>query len=117
MAVLSDLKDKKQIIHRLIESLSKVDPHEPADATIKVMDEPGGHYLLFNNIWKDGRRYYGCFLHLDVYPDGKIWIQHDGTDLNVAELLMDSGILKEEIVLGFQPPAVREVLGFGVTWG
>lgn len=58
-------------------------------------------------------RYYGCFLHIDIPSDGKIWIQHDGTDLNVAEQLLEAGVAKEEIVLGFQPPAVRGVLGFG----
>lgn len=114
MAVLIDTKHKAKIVRLLIERLAKVDPTEQMDATIKVIDEPGGHYLLFNNTWKDGRRYYGCFLHIDVYPDGKIWIQHDGTDQNVAEQLMEAGILKEEIVLGFQPPSFREVLGFGV---
>ncbi len=115
MAVLTDVKHKKQIIRQLIERLAKVDATEPTDATIKVADDSGGHYLLFNNTWKDGRRYYGCFLHIDVNPDGKIWIQHDGTDQNVSELLMEAGILKEEIVLGFQPPSVREVLGFAAA--
>jgi hypothetical protein len=99
-------------ILELVERLAKVDPSEQADATIKIIDEQGGHYLLFNNTWKDGRRYYGCFLHLDLSADGKIWIQHDGTDLNVAERLIEAGVAKEEIVLGFQPPSVRAVLGF-----
>lgn len=115
MAVLTEVKYKKQIIRELIERLAKVDATEPTDATIKVTDDSGGHYLLFNNTWKDGRRYYGCFLHIDVTSDGKIWIQHDGTDQNVSEILMEAGISKEEIVLGFQPPSVREVLGFAAA--
>jgi hypothetical protein len=93
----------------LVELLAKVDSSEQSGATIKIIDE----LLLFNNTWKDGRRYYGCFLHIDLSADGKIWIQHDGADLNVAEQLMEAGIAKEEIVLGFQPPSVRAVLGFG----
>lgn len=113
MDTLIDVKSKKIIVRQLVEQLARVDDTEPSDATIKVLDEVGGHYLLFNNTWKDGRRYYGCFLHIDIYPDGKIWLQHDGTDLNVAEQLLEAGIAKEEIVLGFQPPSVRGVLGFG----
>jgi hypothetical protein len=105
----------QRAVLELIERLAKVDSNEQADATIKIIDELGGHYLLFNNTWKYGRRYYGCFLHIDLSADGKIWIQHDGTDLNVAEQLMEAGIAKEEIVLGFQPPSVRAVLGFGVA--
>jgi XisI protein len=103
----------QRAVLELIERWAKVDSTEQSDATIKIIDELGGRYLLFNNTWKDGRRYYGCFLHLDLSADGKVWIQHDGTDLNVAEQLMEAGIAKEEIVLGFQLPSVRAVLGFG----
>ena len=113
MDTLIDVKSKKLIVRQIVEQLAQVDSTEPADATIKILDEVGGHYLLFNNTWKDGRRYYGCFLHIDIHSDGKIWIQHDGTDLNIAEHLLEAGVAKEEIVLGFQPPAVRGVLGFG----
>jgi hypothetical protein len=114
MDTLIDVKDKKLIVKQIIEQLSQVGSTEPADATIKILDEAGGHYLLFNNTWKDGRRYYGCFLHIDMYPDGKIWIQHDGTDLNIADQLQEAGVAKSEIVLGFHSPSVRNLLGFGV---
>ena len=113
MDTLIDVKSKKLIVQQIVEQLAQVDSTEPDDATIKILDQTGGHYLLFNNTWKDGRRYYGCFLHIDVHPDGKIWLQHDGTGLNIAEQLLEAGIAKEEIVLGFQPPSVRGVLGFG----
>ena len=114
MAVLTDVKNKKQIIRRLIERLAEIDPNEPIDATIKVVDEPGGHYLLFNNAWKDGRRYYGCFLHIDIYPDGKIWIQHDGTEGGIANELVDRGVPKHDIVLGFHSPFKRQFTDFAV---
>ena len=104
MAVLTDVKHKKQIIRELIDRLAKVDATEPTDATIKVADDSSGHYLLFNNTWKDGRRYYGCFLHNDVNPDGKIWIQHDGTDQNVSELMMEAGILRRKLCWDFSRP-------------
>lgn len=42
MAVLTEMKHKKQIIRELIERLAKVDATEPTDATIKISDEPGG---------------------------------------------------------------------------
>jgi hypothetical protein len=113
MDTLIDAKSKKLIVRKIVEQLGQVDSTEPVDATIKILDEVGGHYLLFNNTWKDGRRCYGCFLHIDIHSDGKIWLQHDGTDLNIAEQLLDAGIAKEEIVLGFQPPSVRGLLGFG----
>jgi hypothetical protein len=110
MAVLTDVKHKKQIIRELIDRLAKVDATEPTDATIKVADEPGGHYLLFNNTWKDGRRYYGCFLHIDVTPDGKIWIQHNSTEIQIDQELICAGISPKNIILGFRSPEIRALL-------
>lgn len=44
-----------------------------------------------------------------------MWLQHDGTDLEVALLMTDRGIPEEDIVLGFQPPMVRSDTGFAVA--
>ncbi|MCY7328189.1 MAG: XisI protein, partial [Saprospiraceae bacterium] len=69
-----------------------------------ITDDEHGHYLLYFNGWRDLERTYGCFLHVDVTPEGKVWLQYDGTDLIVAELLLEKGISKQDIVLGFQAP-------------
>lgn len=53
-------------------------------------------------------------LHLDII-DGKVWIQHDGTEEGVASELTAAGIPKESIVLGFRHPRVREHTGFAVA--
>ena len=72
--------------------------------------------LYFNGWHEDYDRTYGCFLHVDVKPDGKVWLQYDGTDLIVAELLLEKGIPKEDIVLGFQAPYKRpHIAGFAVN--
>jgi len=34
--------------------------------------------------WKNQRRVYGCFLHIDI-KGGKVWLQHNGTESEVAE--------------------------------
>jgi hypothetical protein len=64
--------------------------------------------------WDGPRRIHGSVIHLDII-DGKIWIQHDGTNWPVADELMAAGITKDEIVLGFQPPEVRPHTGFAVS--
>jgi hypothetical protein len=81
-----------------------------------ITDDEHGHYLLYFNGWRDDYRTYGCFLHLDVKPDGKVWLQYDGTDLVVAEMLLEKGIPKEDIVLGFHAPFKRpHIQGFAVA--
>jgi hypothetical protein len=52
-------------------------------------------------------------LHLDI-KDGKIWIQHDGTEIGIANELVKLGVPKEDIVLAFHEPFVRPYTGFAV---
>jgi hypothetical protein len=80
-----------------------------------ISDDAAGHYLLFSNGWRKDQRVYGCYLHIDVTEDGKIWLQHDGTDEVVAHMIADRGVPKSDIMLGFKEPFVRADTGFAVA--
>jgi len=60
------------------------------------------------------RRIHGCVVHIDIIQ-GKIWIQHDGTNRPVAEELLEAGVPSSDIILGFHPPQVRQYTDFGVA--
>ena len=60
--------------------------------------------------WHEKKRVYLPFVHIDVKPDGKVWVQHDGTDLRIAAMLNDRGIPKSFIVLGFKPAYIRAMI-------
>lgn len=47
--------------------------------------------------------------------DGKIWIQQDFTEEGLANQLVELGVPKTDIVLGFRTPYVREFTGFAVA--
>jgi hypothetical protein len=80
-----------------------------------IMDEENGHYLVFNNGWRDSKhRVYGCVVHIEVKPEGKIWLHHDGTDMIVGQMLLDKGIPKSDIVIGFHAPIMRKDTEFAV---
>ena len=64
--------------------------------------------------WDGHRRVYGCVLHLDI-KNNKIWIQQNMTEMRVAQELVDLGVAKEDIVLGFQVPEMREYTGYAVA--
>jgi hypothetical protein len=53
-------------------------------------------------------------LHLDI-KDGKIWIQYDGTEGGIALELVELGVPKEDIVLGYHSPSVRGFTEFAVS--
>ncbi len=79
-----------------------------------VFDTTQDHYHVMNVGWDGYRRVYGCVLHLDI-KNRKIWIQQNMTEMRVAQELVDLGVAKEDIVLGFQVPEMREYTGYAVA--
>ncbi|MBP0027777.1 XisI protein [Roseofilum sp. Guam] len=79
-----------------------------------ILDDERGHYLLYFNGWQGERRTYGCYFHVDVSEDGKVWVQHDGTDLRIAQQFLDRGIPHDDIVLSFHAPVKRPDTGFAL---
>ena len=71
------------------------------------------HYQLMYVGWKNRKRQHGCVLHLDI-KDQKIWIQHDGTEIGIADELVKLGVPKSDIVLAFHEPLVRQYTDFAV---
>jgi hypothetical protein len=53
-------------------------------------------------------------LHLDI-KDGKIWIQWNGTEDDIAAELVACGVPKHDIVLGFHTPLLRQYTEYAVS--
>lgn len=79
-----------------------------------VIDEKHDQYLIVSEGWQNNRRYHSVLIHVEII-NSKIWIQCDNTEEGIAQDLLNSGISKEEIVLGFQEPQVRSYTGFAVA--
>lgn len=77
-----------------------------------VFDAERDHYQLLYVGWRAHQRDFGCLLHIDI-KDGKIWIQHDGTEEGLANRLVEMGVPKQDIVLAFHEPEVRQFTDFG----
>jgi hypothetical protein len=77
-----------------------------------IFDEQQDHYQLLYVGWRGNKRDFGCILHLDI-KDGRIWIQHDGTEEGIANRLVEMGVPKQDIILAFHEPYVRQFTGFG----
>ncbi|NEP50780.1 MAG: XisI protein [Moorea sp. SIO3C2] len=109
--------DKLIQYRRLIqETLEKHSLVKLANEDIKVykfFDTQQDHYQVFHAGWQNYRRVFGPLIHIDII-DGKIWIQHDGTEFGVANELVELGIPKNDIVLGFHAPFLRQYDGFAV---
>lgn len=72
-----------------------------------IFDSEHDHYLVLTIGWEGETPVRDCLFHIDI-TDGKIWVQEDNTDIDVASLLTETGIPKSDIVIGFQSPAMRK---------
>lgn len=79
-----------------------------------VFDTEHDHYQLLEVGWQGLKRVYNCIIHLDI-KDGKIWIQRNMTDVDIARELVEIGVPKEDIILGLHPPYKRPYTGYGVA--
>jgi XisI protein len=77
-----------------------------------IFDEQQDHHQLLYVGWRGNKRDFGCILHLDI-KDGKIWIQHDGTEVGIANQLVEMGVPKQDIILAFHEPYIRQFTEFG----
>ena len=79
-----------------------------------MFDNESDRYLLVILGRDNGRRAHGCLVHIDII-NGKVWMQHDGTEYGIANELVDAGVPKNHIVLGFRSPEIRKHTEFAVA--
>ena len=79
-----------------------------------LFDDERGQYLVLDIGWNDDQYLHSTPLHLSLVND-KIWIQYDDTEEGIVTELIDAGVSKNDIVLGFRYPKVRQYTGFAVA--
>jgi XisI protein len=79
-----------------------------------VIDKERGHYQVLSVGWKPDGRVHDVLLHVDL-KDHKFWVQQDFTLPSITSLLLEAGVPKSDIVLGFQPPDARKLMDFAVS--
>jgi hypothetical protein len=82
--------------------------------TVPICDTEGDNYLLMAIGWNSSGRVHSVSFHLRIQND-KIWVEWDGTEESVTQELLDLGIAKEEIVLGFYRPDTRKLGEFAIA--
>ncbi|MDP1817986.1 MAG: XisI protein [Leadbetterella sp.] len=107
---MDKVAEYKKIVGDIIQEVANMTPSDETSETQLIADWERGHFILFSVGWYNNKREYLPFVHIDVKPDGKIWIQHDGTDLVLAQWLLDKGVPKKDIVLAFHAPARRDLI-------
>jgi len=101
-------------IQKLLQDYAALGRSDQDIETELIFDTTRDHYQLVHVGWQNERRVYGCILHLDI-KDGKIWLQHNGTENDIAAELVEMGVVKSDIVIGFHSPFKRQFTEYAVS--
>lgn len=87
---------------------------DPACETVCIFDEERDHYLVQTVGWDGNKRVRGTAIYVRI-RDGKIWVEDDWTEHRVVAQLLLAGVPKDQIVIGFHHPRLRDQTEFSVA--
>ena len=103
----------QQIVQQLLVEYAQVKPAYGEIEVETIFDTQRHHYQIVHLGWHHNRWIHHCTIHL-VIRNEKIWIFCNSTEHDIAAELVDLGVPKSDIVLGFHPPFMRELSDYAV---
>jgi XisI protein len=103
----------QQIVCKILTQYASIKKTLTPDVKTQLLiDKEHHHYQLLSIGWHRNRFVYTISFHFDII-EGKIWIQQNNTDCLIADELVELGIPKSDIILGFIHDTARAYTGFG----
>jgi XisI protein len=104
--------DKLELYRSIVtQILTKYSQYKPSYGQVEIeqiFDRDHDRYQLLAIGWNQQQRIYGTTIHLDI-QDEKIWIQQNTTEFDPASDLVEMGVPKQDIVIGFHTPKMRQL--------
>jgi len=104
----------RSIVKRVLAEHAEQVPSHGKIETLPLFDDSHDNYAVLDLGWDRVGRVHAVILHIRL-KNGKVWIEQDGTEEGVASELLNAGIPKEDIVLGFYRPERRVITEFAVA--
>ncbi len=79
-----------------------------------ITDDEHGHYMLLNLGWVGNKRFNNESVYVRLVNE-KYWIESDFTEFGIANELILAGVPKEDIVLAFHSPFMRQYTDFAAA--
>ena len=111
---METLERYRAIVQELLEKQAAIKYSQGDFRRELVIDHDHDRYLLLAMGWDKKKRVHDVVMHIDIC-DGKIWIQENRTDLDIAKELMQAGVSADHIVLGLLPPTARQYSDFAIA--
>ncbi|WP_427158849.1 XisI protein [Aliinostoc sp. HNIBRCY26] len=103
----------RQIIQNMLLDYGNQKPAYGNIEVERIFDTERDHYQIVYLGWEGSDWVHSCIIHIDIKGD-KIWLQWNGTEDDIAADLVNAGVPKEDIVLGFQSPFMRQFTEYAV---
>ncbi|MEO1433351.1 MAG: XisI protein [Cyanobacteria bacterium J06632_19] len=111
---MDKLKEYREKVKRILTKYSQYKPSYGEVDIEQIFDTERDHYQLVSVGWNNQKRIYACMMHLDI-KNNKIWIQQNTTEFDIANELIEMGLPKHDIVIGFHTPKMRQLTDFAVN--
>jgi XisI protein len=103
----------RQIVKQILTEHAQISSNTDTVKSQLIFDNENDHYQLAYVGWDGDKRVFGPVMHFDII-NGKIWIQYNGTEDLIAEILVDLGVPVSDIVIGFYSPFKRQFTAYAV---
>jgi hypothetical protein len=100
---MDKLAKYRRIIKQIVEYYGNLQSSVGDVETYPICDEKTDNYLVIDVGWLAFGRQHAMPLHIRL-KDGKVRVEWDGTDQEIAQQLIDAGIDEDDIILGFESP-------------
>jgi len=113
---MDKLTDYPKLIKRILTEYVELRNRRPNPGieTFLIIDEEKANYIWMSLGWQNGERVTDMTVYVRV-RDGKFGIEEDWTEDGIAIDLVHAGVPKEDIVLAFHEPKMRQYTEFAIA--
>lgn len=79
-----------------------------------IADKENHRYQVVSVGWDGDTFVHDCPIHIDII-DGKIWVHRNMTELDLDSVFAENNVPKQDIVIGFLSPKMREYTEYAIA--
>lgn len=111
---MEKLAQYRTVLSHLLEHEAHYRPRNGDIEVVTLCDTIHDQYQLLYIGWDGQQRVFAPIIHVRIHNE-KIWIEHDGTEEGIANILLRKGVPRDDIVLAFHAPWKRPYTDFAIA--
>lgn len=114
---MDKIKKYQDVILQFLHHYNEESGGNQPDIKVKrriLADRENNSFQLLAIGWNGMHYIFGPIFHFDII-NGKVWMQCNNTEWEAVDYLMENGVERQDIVLGFVEPSARHFSGFAVA--